>query len=202
MACGCKGRIRQVRPAQVVNAVAVRTEDRERAIERYTQDQAAERIYRARVTADRQAHPVAVFLKVISGWTAGMYGQIVVGRGVSATLVEFLLSRLARSWTKGVGFLGAHALGLVGRKAYTARLALCRGCSYRKVDYRGVGRCYAAHNGKGCGCPEYWWWFPGYLAYKLSLRNFRCPIGHFGRQLPRGTEGPQESPELPHDYEK
>ena len=75
MACGCKGRIRQVRPAQVVNAVAVRTEDRERAIERYTQDQAAERIYRARVTADRQAHPVAVFLKVISGWTAGMYGR-------------------------------------------------------------------------------------------------------------------------------
>lgn len=93
-------------------------------------------------------------------------------------------------------FVVYHLLGRVSRETFKNRASFCERCTFRyrrhsatrskelvqigtPVDWR--DKCYGPGKGKPCGCPSDLAWKPSSLRWKLWLRLFRCPCGHFDR---------------------
>lgn len=179
-----------------------RAEDREKAFERWVRDERALRETgekRSRIRAKETMPSLVAWLakQLLFLWTAMVtqekrFDQAILNRAIRLAM---------RVYTLATSFALAHALLFVGPGAYRARQAICGGCTYRKIDDRGVARCYGAHEGTGCGCLELPWWFFSRLGWKLSLRNFRCPLERFGRWSRDSKTAPQCSAGLGENLE-
>lgn len=74
-------------------------------------------------------------------------------------------------------FILAHASGRLKSNAAEARYAHCAKCAHLQVK-DGIEYCHGDNGGRGCGCGEHCF---SKLRWKLKLRAWSCPIGHFGK---------------------
>lgn len=179
-------RLRQRGPATVITS----TETQEQAYAQYVEDQRQVRKHTSTALERRRQRPAAKLMEgVITGLQSWWTHYVVKDVRLDCVLVAWMCRTFYRGYFLGSSFLLAHVLLVVGRQGYRDRRAQCEECTFGKRDAQGIMRCHGhdtggKSGGRTCDCPTVWWWLPSYLAYQIALRNFVCPIGHFGRLGP------------------
>ncbi len=107
-------------------------------------------------------------------------------------LVHYSCSQFALAYSAVTSFIWAHGFFLipfcfVWGRTLNQRKSCCLSCADAKTDDLGIVRCFGYKGGTSCGCPLYWWWFPGFLWWVQILRNRVCPRGLFGRFFRTGA---------------
>ena len=75
-------------------------------------------------------------------------------------------------------FILAHGKGFVGAEVVGQRYRSCVACAFL-LAYKGEEYCNGENEGRGCNCGHY----PlSRLTWKLKLRAWSCPQGHFGAE--------------------
>ena len=164
------------RPSQIITRSA--------AIARYEADQHRMETQTDVERARRALGVLAVMLKAVNNVSGRLHGQIVdMGKPFSSAVVDLCLFVASKGFAKARSFIGAHCLLWLWPwgKHYKARLSTCDMCSFRTADAYSKMRCGGENGGKGCGCLQSPSWPFSRLRYKLALRNWICPLGHFGR---------------------
>ena len=117
--------------------------------------------------------------------------MVMAHQRIDEVLIHWLCSQVAIWYSAITGFVWAHGfflfpLCVTWGRALEQRKSCCMSCNDRKVDDLQVARCFG-YPGGSCGCPQKWWWVPGYLWWQQLLRNRVCPKGFFGRFFRRGA---------------
>lgn len=141
-----------------------------------------------RVRELRARKPGAFLCSAVSWFAGFVHDKIIRGGRGDVVVLRLLTAFVVDVYERVSGFFLAHCLFWVSRSASQARARHCTVCPFRQsvlppfdapIGYGDY--CGAERDGAGCACPRGRYWPFSSLGYKLRLRNFTCPLRHFGR---------------------